>query len=339
MPIPFILAGLALGAGVFGIKKGMDAKEDMDRASTINERANRIAKQAEEILKSQREDTQNTIGNLGRTKIDILSTSIKDFVDDFRKIKNVNLHETKGIMELKKLKMNVSCFDDLKDASYKATEIASGGLSSIGAGSLLAYGTYSAVGAAATASTGAAIGGLSGVAATNATLAWLGGGALSAGGLGMAGGMAVLGGLVAGPALAIGGSLFASKARQAVNDAYSNVDKAAAFSEQVSTICSVLKGITMSAYQLTDALNKINVYLKQYVVSMKNVIALEGTDWESYSLVEQENIGKCVLTALAIKKVLDTPLLTEDGDIDKAVAETLNDSNSFIKKFININDV
>ena len=45
------------------------------------------------------------------------------------------------------------------------------------------------------ASTGAAISGLTGVAATNATLAWLGGGALSAGGFGVAGGMAVLGGL------------------------------------------------------------------------------------------------------------------------------------------------
>ena len=44
-----------------------------------------------------------------------------------------------------------------------------------------------------TASTGTAISSLSGVAATNATLAWLGGGTLAAGGLGMAGGAIVLG--------------------------------------------------------------------------------------------------------------------------------------------------
>ncbi|MOA59596.1 hypothetical protein D3C78_1842590 [compost metagenome] len=49
------------------------------------------------------------------------------------------------------------------------------------------------------ASTGAAIAGLSGVAATNATLAWFGGGALAAGGAGMAGGAVVLGGLFAIP--------------------------------------------------------------------------------------------------------------------------------------------
>ncbi len=44
-----------------------------------------------------------------------------------------------------------------------------------------------------TASTGTAISALSGAAATKATIAWLGGGALAAGGLGIAGGTAVLG--------------------------------------------------------------------------------------------------------------------------------------------------
>ena len=68
----------------------------------------------------------------------------------------------------------------------------------IGAGSIaggsLAIGSWALVTTLGSASTGAAISGLSGVAATNATLAWFGGGALAAGGAGMAGGMAVLGG-------------------------------------------------------------------------------------------------------------------------------------------------
>jgi hypothetical protein len=49
------------------------------------------------------------------------------------------------------------------------------------------FAAFGSVGMLATASTGTAIGTLSGAAATNATLAWLGGGALSAGGFGMAG--------------------------------------------------------------------------------------------------------------------------------------------------------
>lgn len=67
------------------------------------------------------------------------------------------------------------------------------------AGGSLAVGSWALVTALGSASTGAAISGLSGVAATNATLAWFGGGALAAGGAGMAGGAAVLGGLFAIP--------------------------------------------------------------------------------------------------------------------------------------------
>jgi hypothetical protein len=73
----------------------------------------------------------------------------------------------------------------------------------VGAGSIaggsLAVGSWALVTALGSASTGAAISGLSGVAATNATMAWFGGGALAAGGAGMAGGAAVLSGLFAIP--------------------------------------------------------------------------------------------------------------------------------------------
>jgi hypothetical protein len=67
------------------------------------------------------------------------------------------------------------------------------------AGGTLAIGSWALVGALGTASTGTAITTLYGIAATNATLAWFGGGALAAGGAGMAGGIAVLGGIVAIP--------------------------------------------------------------------------------------------------------------------------------------------
>lgn len=66
-------------------------------------------------------------------------------------------------------------------------------------GGSMALGAWAIVSAIGTASTGTAIGTLSGVAATNATLAWFGGGALAAGGAGMSGGMLVLGGIVAAP--------------------------------------------------------------------------------------------------------------------------------------------
>lgn len=71
----------------------------------------------------------------------------------------------------------------------------------VSAGTAARAGVFALVGALGTASTGAPIAGLSGAAATNATMAAIGGGAVAAGGGGVALGGLVLGGVVAGSAL------------------------------------------------------------------------------------------------------------------------------------------
>lgn len=85
-------------------------------------------------------------------------------------------------------------------ANYSASMSAVGGA---GIGTASAAGAWSLVGLIGTASTGTAITTLSGVAATNATLAWFGGGALAVGGAGMAGGAMVIGGIVLAPAIGL----------------------------------------------------------------------------------------------------------------------------------------
>lgn len=66
-------------------------------------------------------------------------------------------------------------------------------------GGTTAVGAWGVVSIVGSASTGTAISALSGVAATNATLAWFGGGSLAVGGAGMTGGFWILGGIVAAP--------------------------------------------------------------------------------------------------------------------------------------------
>lgn len=68
------------------------------------------------------------------------------------------------------------------------------GLIGTGVGAGFGIAVTSLVSVIGTAGTGAAITGMSGIAATNASLAWLGGGTLAAGGLGVAGGALILSG-------------------------------------------------------------------------------------------------------------------------------------------------
>lgn len=321
MPIPFILGAAALGAAAFGVKKGMDAKDDMNEAKELIEEAKEMAKEAERRIERAREGASESIEDLGRTKLTILSRSMKNFVDNFSKIKNVNFKDSIGMEELKDFTPDGIDFSNLKKASFKASEIASGGLGSVAAGSLLAAGTYGAVstlgGSLIVASTGTAIAGLSGAAATNATLAWLGGGALSAGGFGMAGGMAVLGGLVAGPALAIGGAFMASKAKEALYDAEENYDKARAFNEQSKNIASELKAISKRANQIAEILERLDRYFARSNRAMNDVISEAGTNWKDYSVAQKKTVGACAQLAKTIKLILDTSLMGEDGKLTR----------------------
>lgn len=79
-------------------------------------------------------------------------------------------------------------YSDLETANRQAFA----GVVGAGAGAVAATGAMSAIAAFGTASTGTAISSLSGAAATNASLAWLGGGSLATGGGGVALGSAVL---------------------------------------------------------------------------------------------------------------------------------------------------
>lgn len=332
MPIPFIPIAIGAAAALHGVKKGMEAKSNMDEAQRINSSSQDYAKEAEDFIMMAKEKTNTAIEEFGKEKVRVLSESITVFVVEFEKIKNIDFSDSKGIDELRYFNPSSESFKQLKAASFEAKQVAVNGLAAIGSGALLAYGTYSVVmgglgGLLVTATTGTALTSLSGVAATNATLAWLGGGALSVGGLGMAGGMMVLGGLVAGPALAIGGSMFASQAKTALNNAYSNFDKARAFRMQAKNIGVALKGICVRAEQLTALLNKLDTYFVPTVSVMKCTISASGTDWRTYSDKQKKDIYKSVQLAQTIKSILDASLLKEDGTLNDMTETVLSNGN------------
>lgn len=193
MPLPFILAGAAIIAGGYGIKKGVDAKGDFDKAENLNNEAKYIFEEAKRKLEQERKFAQDSIEKLGRLKFSSYQNNVIPFVEVFSKIKNIDFRDN-SIDEAFSIKdLDKQDLLSIQESAFKMKEVINGGLAALGSGGLAGLATYGGVGMLASASTGTAIAGLSGAAATNATLAWLGGGALSAGGFGIAGGTAVLG--------------------------------------------------------------------------------------------------------------------------------------------------
>lgn len=130
----------------------------------------------------------NRISELG----DTLKT-VKTRLDNIEKL----LETTSSFLE-KQSRPPMHALQSIELFNQQYSGVLSVGFGGIMGGSM-ALGAWALVSAIGTASTGTAIGTLSGVAATNATLAWFGGGALAAGGAGMSGGILVLGGMVAAP--------------------------------------------------------------------------------------------------------------------------------------------
>ena len=315
MPIPFLFIGAAIATGAFGAGKSIKAGVDQKDANDTNERADSIVKGASKKIETCRKNCGAAIDNLGACKISILDNSIRPFIDEFEKLNHVELTESKGLNELQKMVLDKKNFTELKELQSMATSMAGGLASGAMAGAITAFGAYGAAGALATASTGTAIASLSGAAATNATLAFFGGGSLAAGGLGIAGGTAILGGLVAGPALAVLGVVVGAKASANKDKAYSNLAKAREFKEEMDTASSLCMGTRKRANMFNRFLVSLNSVFEPLIYDMSEIIKNRGTDFRTFTDDEKNTVAEAMAMAGAIKSILDTPILDDDGNL------------------------
>lgn len=183
-----------------------------------------------------------------------------------------------------------------------------------GASSLGAIGLASLVG---TASTGTAISSLSGAAATNATLAWLGGGSLAAGGFGMTGGAVVLGGLILGPGLLISGFLMSEKADKAKAEVDIFASKVKVRVAETESIRVVLRAITKRGDQIIQILQKLDGELNKIVDEVNKIILKRGTNWDHYTKEEKTRIMAGIMLVKTCKVIFNTSLINEKGNLTK----------------------
>jgi hypothetical protein len=97
---------------------------------------------------------------------------------------------------------------------------------------------------------------LGAAAAWNATLAWLGGGSLAAGGGGMALGTLVLGGITVGPALMIGGFVVAGQGEKALT-------KARQYEAEVNTKIAKLNALPDDLRQVQRRITEVRDVVKR----------------------------------------------------------------------------
>ena len=202
---------------------------------------------------------------------------------------------------------------ELREMQQFAVAVAGGAAAGAVGGALTAFGAYNAAMALGAASTGTAISSLSGAAATNATLAFFGGGSLAAGGAGMTGGMMVLGGLVAGPALLVMGLITGKKADEKLEMAKANSAQAAEICEELGNAAFQCDAIRRRTAMFYAFLARLDARLVPLVFRLEDVLEEEGVDYSRYSDEAKSVVLRAATMAGSVKSILDTPILTEDG--------------------------
>ena len=332
MPLPLLFIGFAAATGSVGVGKSIKAGVDANAAKKINKNANELVEDGTNTLNSQRLACGRSLSQLGEEKLFVLNSTVAGFLDTFTKIKNVDFKESEGLEELSKLHIDESEFQEMRSMVNFAGSIAGGAALGTTSGALVAFGAYGAAQALACASTGTAIASLSGAAATNATLAFFGGGSIAAGGLGMAGGTAVLGGLVAGPALMVVGLVAGKAAKKNLDQAYTNQAEAIQIAEQLNTASLQCEAIRRRTYMFYNLLARLDAYFLPMLYKMEDIVNTEGTDYRAYSKESKKVIASCVSTAVTIKTILDTPLLTDEGLLTEESEKTIETVDTFMNE-------
>lgn len=332
MPLPLLLIGIAAATGLAGAGKTVKAVVDNTNANKINTAANEGVDNARKRLEQQRGAVAQSLEKLGEEKLQILAGTVTSFVSAFEKIKNIDFTSSVGLEELEKLHIDQKDFEELKELGNFAIQVAGGVTAGAAGGALTAIGAYGAAQTFAAASTGTAIASLSGAAATNATLAFFGGGSLAAGGLGMAGGMMVLGGLVAGPALLVMGLITGAKSQEKLDQALINKAQAEKIMEALHVASDQCSAIRRRAYLFYSLLAHLDTYLLPLVWQMEDIIAKEGTDYRTYSPESKKVIMAAASNAGSVKAVLDVPILTDDGSLTEQSGEIVDKIGKLLYK-------
>ena len=147
----------------------------------------------------------------------------------------------------------------------------------------------------------------------------------------MMGGTAVLGSLVAGPALMVMGFVAGSAAKKSLEKACTNREQAIQISQQLNTASLQCQAIRRRTYLYYNLLARLDAWFLPLVYQMEDILKREGEDYRSYSAASKKAVASCASLAVTIKTLLDTPILTEEGELTETSAQAVKKVEGALK--------
>ena len=301
---------------------GIRAIEARKNSIRTREEADTLKAEVESTNEAIREDLNEHLASFGRYRLEALSATVGRFL---RALKQMQQRaKSKEYEFLSEIDIPLSEIKEMERVDMKASEALK--VTTVG-------GLFAGVGIAGTpvvvtamvtqfcaASTGVAISNLSGAAATNAVLAWLGGGAVAHGGGGMAVGAIVMGGITAtatiGVTLLAVGTLASQFYIRKETEAEAYLAEVKEWVAKIEASWSVIAHIKSRVDELHDVTERLLAKSQGLMTQLEEIVPIfDNENMEHVKLFQQ-----CAITAKSMSELAQTPILDEEGNINEDVS-------------------
>ncbi|PSK70915.1 hypothetical protein C6W96_19900 [Streptomyces sp. CS149] len=290
------------------------ARRNEQRKGELNTRRRKLDRHVVQESAAQEKQRQATYGR-----------ALVPFRDAFARLKRVDLAELSPVAPAGHATADVELQEIQRLAVSVVGSLIGGGAAGAGIGTA----TYLAVGAFATASTGTAVSGLSGAAASSATLAWLGGGSLAAGGGGVAAGTAVLAAVVAVPALVVGGVLLEWRGRSAREDQEKVAGELGAAESELAEARRILSEVFQRSREIRLVLEALCVAVEERLPAFAALVA-GNDDYGAYDAEQRAQVKEVFDLACTTVKVMAAPPAGEDGKVGELSSRVVAEARAHL---------
>ncbi|GAA7463236.1 sortase [Helicobacter pylori] len=294
MPLPFILAGVAIVAAGYGVKKGIDALDADCEADEFIKKAESLKEEAAKKAKFAQSDCKLAFARFGEKKLRVLSHSVSNFLDHFHRLNRSRI-AIEGI-NMQDIQRQVS------DARNLLNQLNANGIDGDSAPGVIA--------------------GCGGLCVSSFTTGAMLGGGLTMGGFA---GMAVLGGLVAGPALlAILGALSADEMEKKRDDAKAYCSQVEAAVKKADAMIDNLQAVRKMADLFTRQITKLDALFFSLSQDAIATMKKHHYDTSRYDQEEKDQLCVTVSTLFSLSAFLKVSIMDEHQKLNKKAQNALN---------------
>lgn len=295
---------------------GVQAYQERKKAKKAKTDADDLLEYLENENERRRSESNKILKDFGMVRLQALKSTVGTFLNyldilghkykekEYEILNKLDI-KPEQVKELKTVEMNAS--------TALLTAGASGGLAAAALAGVPSAVT-GVVSAVATASTGTAISSLSGAAAWNATLAWLGGGSLASGGGGMALGTVVLSGITYAAtgifALASAGLISSAYYSKKHTEAIKYLSAVKKNQSELRLAWTLMEGVNQRAQEIKEVTMALQTRIENRLVYLEPLIYDFNNKDEYHLQVFQE----CAILVKSMSELAQVSIMDKEGN-------------------------